>query len=449
MNKLYLKSFIVLVSFSFFVCANMKIVPSKGEDISYDNYLFNDVDDSYNDVNYEDGDFSRYDYDKLYPKDRKNRKTGEYIPFNSLTFSKRKQNADEEDRKKTEESETGKSETPWWRKNTKKKTTKKPFWLNKNLKENLTQKPTKAPVKYLLPTVQSTQSSIEKMTTWFPKSSTKSSEYFSHSINHHNLDESESSSAQAQSTSYQLEKIEQLIKNSTVNHVEKIDTENSNKSAGSRKRLPTLTEVSNLFEEFYAYVKYYPWRYDEEHVKRIFLKILEEVLKNPSLLLRKKLLKNFLQKNVFSYSNISDKLVIDYKLYNRYSFIVSDLIERKLQAESDIEKDEVKTEYQESEKVEQEYFDDKFLDESQFFSEANVKVSHSQEKKPLVGKLNWKPEKTPHAPADSKAEHHEFYPQSSFWSSDQKGVDIRPMFGSVLKDYDIDEIFPLDDSGTK
>ena len=97
MNRLYLKSFIVFISFSFFVCANMKIVPSKEEDISYDNYLFNDVDDNYNDVNYEifeEGDFSQYDYEKLYSKERKNRKTGEYIPFNSLTFSKRKQNAD-------------------------------------------------------------------------------------------------------------------------------------------------------------------------------------------------------------------------------------------------------------------------------------------------------------------------------------------------------------------
>jgi hypothetical protein len=82
----------------------------------------------------------------------------------------------------------------------------------------------------------------------------------------------------------------------------------------SRKRLPTLTEVSNLFEEYYSYVQYYPWRFEEETVKRIFIKILEDFMEKSINLSKTKQLKSFLQKKVFKYSNLDDKLALDFYL---------------------------------------------------------------------------------------------------------------------------------------
>ena len=40
--------------------------------------------------------------------------------------------------------------------------------------------------------------------------------------------------------------------------------------------------------------------------------------------------KNFLQKEIFTISNSVNEASIDFEIYNRYNFIVSDLIKRKL-----------------------------------------------------------------------------------------------------------------------
>jgi hypothetical protein len=118
-----------------------------------------------------------------------------------------------------------------------------------------------------------------------------------------------------------LDNIKDVIKASTsydqIHHQENYEIENSitNDNRGvSRKRLPTLTEVSNLIEEYYSYVRYYQWRFEEETVKIIFIKILEDFLEKSIKLSKTKQLKHFLQKKVFTYSNLDDKLVLDLKL---------------------------------------------------------------------------------------------------------------------------------------
>ena len=113
-----------------------------------------------------------------------------------------------------------------------------------------------------------------------------------------------------------------------------------------RSRLPTLTEVmsllvlhvlilieitqvSNLFEEFYYYAKYYSWIEDEKTVKRTFMKLLEKFATSDINIDEPSKVKNFLQKEIFTISNSADDAFIDYDIFNRYNFIVSDLIKRK------------------------------------------------------------------------------------------------------------------------
>lgn len=113
-----------------------------------------------------------------------------------------------------------------------------------------------------------------------------------------------------------------------------------------RSRLPTLTEVdiqvfsiyfrqfrfiqvSNLFEEFYYYAKYYSWIQDEKTVKRTFMKLLEKFAISDINIDEASKVKNFLQKEIFTISNSANDAFIDYDIFNRYNFIVSDLIKRK------------------------------------------------------------------------------------------------------------------------
>ena len=432
---------------------------------------------------YDDSDHEYDDYDDNYDdyhvndyetpmnsllEERMNRKDNKYVPFNSLTFSQGKVS---KNKLKVPDSVTEKvveATSPWWKKTTKRKTTVKPFWKRTTQKKTTT-KPTTKPTK---------PASTETLTTWFPiRSTPPERDYFSRPLDHNNHKESEPAKSQGLDSSYQLDNIKDVIKSSTsfdrIHHVENNEIGNSGANKNheeSHKRLPTLTEVSNLFEEYYSYVQYYPWRFDEENVKRIFIKILEDFLYKSLDFSKKKQLKNFLQKKVFTYSNIAKKLVLDFKLYNRYNFIVSDLIERKLNLESKLETS-TNDVNQDNKVYEKNYFghvkdiEDPPSTKSTIYSSKFEEALNLSKKRPLIKptenvkvrrkpgikrKFKWKPDKTPNSPKNKQEELHQYYPQSSLWPENELPHDLQisPMFGQKPADFKLNsELFFHGQSG--
>ena len=88
--------------------------------------------------------------------------------------------------------------------------------------------------------------------------------------------------------------------------------------------------MSGLFEEFFYFAKHYSWIKDENKVKQTFMKVLEKFTAKEVSIDDVKQVKNFLQKEIFTISNSVNEASIDFEIYNRYNFIVSDLIKRKL-----------------------------------------------------------------------------------------------------------------------
>ena len=89
-------------------------------------------------------------------------------------------------------------------------------------------------------------------------------------------------------------------------------------------------QVSGLFEEFFYFAKHYSWIKDENKVKQTFMKVLEKFTAKEVSIVDVKQVKNFLQKEIFTISSSVNEASIDFEIYNRYNFIVSDLIKRKL-----------------------------------------------------------------------------------------------------------------------
>ena len=104
-----------------------------------------------------------------------------------------------------------------------------------------------------------------------------------------------------------------------------------------RRSLPTLSEVSNLFEEFYYFVQYYSWGDDEEKIKRTFMKTLEKFARKNISIVDVKKVRNFLQKEIFVISTSVNDASIDYDIFNRYNFIVNDLIKRKVSINTNLQ----------------------------------------------------------------------------------------------------------------
>ena len=60
------------------------------------------------------------------------------------------------------------------------------------------------------------------------------------------------------------------------------------------------------------------------------MKVLEKFTAKEVSIVDVKQVKNFLQKEIFTISSSVNEASIDFEIYNRYNFIVSDLIKRKL-----------------------------------------------------------------------------------------------------------------------
>ena len=88
--------------------------------------------------------------------------------------------------------------------------------------------------------------------------------------------------------------------------------------------------MSGLFEEFYYFAQHYSWIKEERRAKEIFMKVLEKFAAKNISIVDVKQVRNFLQKEIFTISNSVNEASVDFEIYNRYNFIVSDLIKRKL-----------------------------------------------------------------------------------------------------------------------
>ena len=96
------------------------------------------------------------------------------------------------------------------------------------------------------------------------------------------------------------------------------------------KRMLTLAEVSDLFETYYACLENNHWTLQKDNIKKVFIKILEDVKEIGIDFKNKKGLNIFLQIRISTYSKSVDNILLDSALYKRYSPIVMDLINRKL-----------------------------------------------------------------------------------------------------------------------
>ena len=279
---------------------------------------------------------------------------GKYVPFNSMTFSSRNQAL----QAVTEAGDTSTRTTtvPWWKKlkNNKKKGNKnKKWWNKKNKKKNKfssTRRTTRPPTR---PTERSTTSITTRTTkrptklstTWFPltftPSTTKSADYFKRPVVHdydNSKDKDDGKVAKKPADAVILEEHDDfaeednVLKDALVNSIFTNHNEEEAEQETGVRQLPTLTEVAGLFDDFYSYAEYYPWKSDVETVKKFFLKILEDFSDNTFTNRRK--LMQFLQKKVYLYSRLSssamNKLILDEELFQRYNFIVTDLVKRKI-----------------------------------------------------------------------------------------------------------------------
>ena len=182
-------------------------------------------------------------------------------------------------------------------------------------------------------------------TTWFPltftPSTTKSADYFKRPVVHeydNSKDKDDGKVAKKPADAVILEEHDDfaeednVLKDALVNSIFTNHNEEEAEQETGMRQLPTLTEVAGLFDDFYSYAEYYPWKSDVETVKKFFLKILEDFSDNTFTDRRK--LMQFLQKKVYLYSRLSssamNKLILDEELFQRYNFIVTDLVKRKI-----------------------------------------------------------------------------------------------------------------------
>ena len=403
---------------------------------------------------------------------------GKYVPFNSMTFSSRNQAL----QAVTEAGETSTRTTtvPWWKKlkdNKKKGNKNKKWWNKKNKKKNKfssTRRTTRPPTR---PTERSTTSITTRATkrptklstTWFPLTftprTTKSTDYFKRPVVHEDdksKDKDDGKVAKKPADAVILEEHDDfaeednVLKDALVNSIFTNHNEEESQQETGVRQLPTLTEVAGLFDDFYSYAEYYPWKSDVETVKKFFLKILEDFSDN-TFKDRRKLMK-FLQKKVYLYSRLSssamNKLILDEELLQRYNFIVTDLVRRKIRltklTKSPTTKPAAKrdpssekpqhahknllimnnrvvldTPFQQKVAGDKSVIDKNNRDKSEAQKKYSVIKNFFGQKRPVVDLgPYWSSERPALRPV-------QFYPQTSGWpeSEQGQGVAINPMFG--------------------
>ena len=125
--------------------------------------------------------------------------------------------------------------------------------------------------------------------------------------------------------------------------------------------LPSLRDVSDLFDDFYDLAKYYQLGKDKSLLQKSFMNILQTYIKNQIYLSNRKQVRNFLQLSIYKYSELKEKFEdINEKNMNKFKVIVSDLIENKINR-NEVNDPQNITEYQE---IMGKYLDEKSISNS-------------------------------------------------------------------------------------
>ena len=178
--------------------------------------------------------------------------------------------------------------------------------------------------------------------------------------------------------------------------------------------------MSGLFEEFYYFAQHYSWIKEERRAKEIFMKVLEKFAAKNISIVDVKQVRNFLQKEIFTISNSVNEASVDFEIYNRYNFIVSDLIKRKLVV-SQVTRTSTTTKTTASP-----------VPIVQHVTRRPIKnyLKDTTKKKITKRPHSWKPGKTPNSPHQSEAiqkpQIPHFYPQSSSWLQEKLLASLAP-----------------------
>ena len=396
-------------------------------------------------------DFKEVGYEEEEGERMVRRGDGKYVPFNSMTFSERiKQSAvTEASREKT------KTTAAWWKKLKNKKKQKLKQQKKKKKKNKMKTSTLRTTTRLTKPTKRPMKSS----TTWFPvtltttRTTTTTQNYFTRPVVHDankvsDVEVSDDTNITARPSEETLQDEENdsaiennILKFALMNSVFSNDEADNQKTKDEIKQtLPTLTEVAGLFDDFFSYVQYYPWKAEEDTVKRLFITVLGDYTKTK--LVDRRALMKFLQKKVFQYSRTKGNLNPDSELYKRYSFIVTDLIKRKINTDNLLNAQVTKPITDQSKQPQvgnknklifsnrvvldnqstQKVMDDGNLNENiKHLAPSTLIKTFFGQSPPTISVVSskWSSPKTPKPT--------QYYPQTNAWTSPQE-INIQPMF---------------------
>jgi hypothetical protein len=291
-------------------------------------------------------------------------------------------------------------------------------------------------------------------TTWFPltftSTSTAAPDYFTRPVVHDRPEKgdiiAEPLEGILQSEHDDISSEDNVLKDALLNSIfpNRIEEKVTIVKEDVQKRLPTLTEVAGLFDDFYSYAVYYPWKLEADTVKQMFIRVLEDFAKNT--FDNKRQLMKFLQKKVYVYSRIRSKesLSLDPDLYKRYDFIVTDLAERRIKLVK--QNDELTTKPPRkpirSKRPQISHknmliLNNRVINQSKEKGNDNIKLNDDdtgQTKKPVGLIQNFFGQQRPSIKLASleqlkQAPGAQYYPQTSGWSGGPEPLSLRPMFG--------------------
>ena len=148
------------------------------------------------------------------------------------------------------------------------------------------------------------------------------------------------------------------------------------------------------------------------------MKILEKFATNSISIVDVKKVKNYLQKEIFTVSNSANEAFIDYDIFNRYNFIVSDLVKRK-SYDLEHKKFTTTTELPSNLSVKKSVIN--------FWKSPAVVTTTTTTRRPI----RWKPGKTPNSSRDKSANSLLYYPQNVGWSDNSDRLELSPIFSHL------------------
>lgn len=274
------------------------------------------------------------------------RSNSKYVPFNSMTFNSKDITPDKSWTSKIEKWNEETSTKSWWdlpRKGSKKKPNRrkpsKKKWQTKT-KNNSKNK------------INKDKTEESQLSTWFPVHNTEATttkttqSYFDRPIVYPEQPKvtTQKSLQKFATQSRRTTTIEppqinplttsnNIITSSLGNSIfyPKKETTTSKINATKPKKLPTLSEVADLFDRYFILTANYPWNMSFEKQNKIFIKILEDYIANKQNLKKnhEKLIQ-FLRRKIYLYDKSVDNQALNFHLYKRYNFIVSDLINKNI-----------------------------------------------------------------------------------------------------------------------